>query len=45
MERFAKDDTVLATQTRALPRPQVLDVRTIRRVLESCLGGSGALGS
>lgn len=44
-EDLARDDPVLATQTRALPGPQVLDVRTTRGVLQSCLAGRGALGS
>lgn len=42
---LASDGPVLATQTRALPQPQVLGVRTTSRVLELCLRGCEALGS
>lgn len=44
-EDLARDGPVLATQTRALPQPRVLDVRTTNCVLDRCLAGSGALGS
>lgn len=44
-EELARDGPVLATQTRALPGSQVLDVRTTHCIPECCLVGSGALGS